>query len=75
MKLLSILCLAGGVLFLTLMVTQVLNRGWGPLDVTVFDVYFVVLPRYLLLIATGLLITGFVSGLRAFPEIARRFAK
>ena len=75
MKLLSILCLAGGVLFLTLMVTQVLNRGWGPLDVTVFDVYFVVLPRYLLLIAIGLLIAGFVSGLRAFPEIARRFAK
>jgi hypothetical protein len=39
----------------------VLTLGWGPLDVTVLDVYFVVLPRYLLLIAGVLLIAGLVS--------------
>jgi hypothetical protein len=61
MKLLSILFFAGGVVFLMLAVTQVLKRGWGPLDVTVLDVYFVVLPRYLLLIAGVLLIAGLVS--------------
>jgi hypothetical protein len=49
MKLLSILFFTGGGVFLILTVTQVLARGWGPLDVTVLDVYFVVLPRYLLL--------------------------
>lgn len=38
MKLLSILFFAGGVVFLILTVTQVLARGWGPLDVTVLDV-------------------------------------
>jgi hypothetical protein len=61
MKLLSILFFAGGVVFLILTVTQVLARGWGPLDVTVLDVYFVVLPRHLLLISAALLIAGCVS--------------
>jgi hypothetical protein len=61
MKLLAILFFAGGVVLLMLTVTQVLKRGWGPLDVTVLDVYFVVLPRYLLLIAGVLLIAGLVS--------------
>ena len=61
MKLLSILFFAGGGLFLILTVTQVLERGWGPLDVTVLDVYFVILPRYLLMISTALLIAGCVS--------------
>jgi hypothetical protein len=61
MKLLAILYFAGSVVFLILMVTQVLTRGWGPLDVTVFDIYFVVLPRYLLLIVIGLLVAGFVA--------------
>jgi hypothetical protein len=48
MKLLSSLFFAGGGVLLILTATQVLARGWGPLDVTVLDVYFVVLPRYLL---------------------------
>ena len=60
MKLLSILFFAGGVVFLILTVTQVLARGWGPLDVTVRDLYFVVLPRYLLLISAALFIAGCV---------------
>jgi len=61
MKLLSILFFAGGGVFLILTVRQVLARGWGPLDVTVLDVYFVVLPRYLRLISAALLIVGCVS--------------
>jgi hypothetical protein len=61
MKLLSIMFFAGGVVFLILTVAQVLERGWGPLDVTVLDFYFVVLPRYLLLISAALLIAGCVS--------------
>jgi hypothetical protein len=67
MKLLSILFFAGGVVFLILTVTQVLTRGWGRLDVTVLDVYFVVLPRYLLLIAGVLLIAGLVSAFAPHP--------
>jgi hypothetical protein len=61
MKLLSISFFAGGVVFLILTVTQVLARGWSPSDVTVLDFYFVVLPRYLLLISAALLIAGCVS--------------
>jgi hypothetical protein len=61
MKLLSTLFFAGGVVFLILTVAQVLARGWGPLDLTVLDVYFVILPRYLLLISAALLIAGCVS--------------
>jgi hypothetical protein len=61
MKLLSILLFAGGAVFLTLTVMQVLTRGWGPLDVTILDLYFVVLPRYLLLVAGVLFIAGFVA--------------
>jgi hypothetical protein len=67
MKLLSILFFAGGVVFLILTVTQVLTRGWGPLDVELLHVYLVVLPRYLLLIAAVLLIAGFVSALVPHP--------
>jgi hypothetical protein len=67
MKLLSILSFAGGVVFLILMVTQVLLRGWGPVDVTVLDVYFVVVPRYTLLISLCLLVAGFVSAFAARP--------
>jgi hypothetical protein len=67
MKLLSILFFAGGLVFLILTVTQVLTRGWGPLDVTVLDFYFVVLPRYLLLIAGVLLIAGLVSASALHP--------
>lgn len=67
MKLLSVLCFAGGVVFLALTITQVLTRGWGPLDVSVFDVYFIVLPRYLLLIALCLLVAGFVAAFAPHP--------
>jgi hypothetical protein len=67
MKLLSIFFFAGGAVFLILTVTQVLTRGWGPLDVQLLDVYFVVLPRYLLLIAGVLLIAGFVSAFAPHP--------
>ena len=59
MKLMSILLFAGGVVFLLLTVTLALTRG--SLDVTVLDVYFVVLPRYLLIVAVVLLVGGFVS--------------
>jgi len=58
---------AGGVVFLILTVTLVLLRGWGPVDVTVFDVYFVVVPRYTLLISLCLLVAGFVSAFAAHP--------
>jgi hypothetical protein len=61
MKLLSILFFAGGIVFVILTVAQLLTRGWGPVDVELLHVYFVVLPRYLLLIAGVLLIAGFVS--------------
>ena len=67
MKLLSILFFAGGAVFLISTVTQVLTRGWGPLDVTVLDIYFVVLPRYLLLIAGILLIAGLISAFALHP--------
>jgi hypothetical protein len=67
MKLLSILFFAGGVVFLILTATQVLTRGWVPLDVEVFHVYFVVLPRHLLLIAGVLLIAGCVSVFAPHP--------
>lgn len=67
MKLLSILFFAGGIVFLILTVTQVLHRGWGPLDVELLHVYLVVLPRYLLLIAAVLLIAGFVSAFVPHP--------
>jgi len=67
MRLLSILCFIGGVVLLALTVTNALTRGWGPLDLSVFDVYLVVLPRYLLLTAAGLLIIGFVSAAVPHP--------
>lgn len=67
MKPLSMLFFAGGAIFLMFTVTQVLTRGWGPLDMTVLDVYFVILPRYLLLIAGVLLIAGLVSASAPHP--------
>jgi hypothetical protein len=69
---LSILFFAGGVVVLILAVTQVLARGWGPLDVSVFDVYFVVLPRYLLLISVALLIAGSFRLLPRISDISKR---
>jgi uncharacterized membrane protein YedE/YeeE len=59
MKLISILLIAGGVLFLVMTFALALTRG--VLDVSVFDVYFVVRPLYLLLIAAVLFTGGFVS--------------
>lgn len=67
MKVLSILFFATGVVFLILTATQVLTRGWGPLDVEVFHVYFVVLPCYVLLFAGVLLIAGCVSVFARHP--------
>jgi len=67
MKLVSILFLAGGGVFLLLTITQVLLRGWGPMDVTVLDVYFVVVPRYTLLISLCLLVAGLVSACATHP--------
>ena len=61
MKLLSIFPSQAERFSLTLTVTQMLTRGWGPLDVELLHVYFVVLPRHLPLIAGGLLIAGFAS--------------
>jgi uncharacterized membrane protein YedE/YeeE len=58
----SILLIAGGVLFLVMTFALTLTRGvLGVLDVSVFDVYFVVRPLYLLLIAAVLFTGGFVS--------------
>ncbi|MBZ5686795.1 MAG: hypothetical protein LAP86_17360 [Acidobacteriia bacterium] len=58
----SILLFVGGSVFLVLAFSLAVTRGvLGALDVTVFDVYFVVRPLYLLLIAAVLFIGGFVS--------------
>jgi hypothetical protein len=67
MKVLSILSFTVGVVFLILTVTLVLLRGWGPVDVTVLDVYFVVVPRYTLLISLCLLAAGLVSAFATHP--------
>jgi hypothetical protein len=67
MKVLSILSFTVGVVFLILTVTLVPLRGWGPVDVTVLDVYFVVVPRYTLLISLCLLAAGLVSAFATHP--------
>ena len=67
MKALSILFFAVGVVFLLLTITQVLLRGWGPMDVIILDVYFVVVPRYTLLISLCLLAAGLVSAFARHP--------
>jgi len=62
MKLISILLFLAGVLFLAMAFAPALTRGvLGVLDVTVLDVYFVVRPLYLLLIAAVFFAGGFVS--------------
>jgi len=62
MKLISMLLFLGGVLFLVMTFALALTRGvLGILDVTVFDVYFVVRPLYLLPIAAVLFTGGLVS--------------
>lgn len=67
MTLLSVLCFVGGVVFLIWTFVQVLTRGWGPLDVSVLDVYFVVVPRYLLIAAIGLLAAGLIAAFAPHP--------
>jgi hypothetical protein len=54
----SALLLAVGVLFLVL--AGVLARTIHSLDLQIFDVYFVILPRYLLLLAAALLLAALV---------------
>ena len=62
MKLMSILFFVAGAVFLVLAFSLAVTRGvLSALDVTVFDVYFVVRPLYLLLIAAVLFVGGFVS--------------
>jgi hypothetical protein len=62
MKLISILLFLAGVLFLVMAFALALTRGvLGVLDMTVLDVYFVVRPLYLLLIAAVFFTGGFVS--------------
>ncbi len=58
MKIIAVSCFALGAAFLLLAVTQVIKRVWAPLDLTVFDFYLVVRPRYLLLIAGGIVVAG-----------------
>jgi hypothetical protein len=57
-KLLSIVLFAGSALFLILALVLALTKG--SLDVSVHDFYFVVLPRYLLLIAVVLFTAGWI---------------
>lgn len=62
MKQMSILLFVGGVVFPMLAFALAVTRGvLGALDVSVFDVYFVVRPLYLLLIAAVSFVGGFVS--------------
>jgi hypothetical protein len=62
MKLMSIVLFVGGVVFLVMAFALAATRGiLGVIDVTIFDVYFVVRPLYLVLIAAVLFIGAFVS--------------
>lgn len=60
MKIISVLCFALCAVLLFLAVLQVITRGWGPLDVSVLDFYFVILPIYSLWIAGILIAAGLV---------------
>jgi hypothetical protein len=57
-KLVSIVLFAGSAVFLIL--ALVLTLTSGALDVSVLDYYFVVLPRYLLLVAAILFTAGWI---------------
>ena len=57
-KVFSGMLLAGGVLFIVSAV--VLARTVRSLDLQIFDVYFVVLPRYLFFLALGLFLGAFI---------------
>ena len=57
-KLMSTVLFAGSALFVILTFALALTKG--ALDVSVLDLYFVVLPRYLLLIAAILFTAGWI---------------
>jgi hypothetical protein len=57
-KLVSGVLFAGSAVFLILAVALALTKG--ALDVSVLDFYFVVLPRYLLLVAAILFAAGWI---------------
>jgi len=57
-KLVSGVLIAGSAVFLILAVALALTKG--ALDVSVLDFYFVVLPRYLLLVAAILFAAGWI---------------
>jgi len=57
-KLVSIVLFVGSAVFLILALVLALTRG--ALDVSVLDYYFVVLPRYLLLVAAILFTAGWI---------------
>jgi hypothetical protein len=57
-RLLSIVFCAGGAVFLMLALVLALTKG--SLDLSVLDFYFIVLPRYLLLIAGILFTAGWI---------------
>jgi len=57
-RLISIVLFAGSAVFLLLALVLALTKG--VLDVSVLDYYFVVLPRYLLLLAAILFSVGWI---------------
>jgi len=61
-KMLSPLLFAGSAVFLILALVLALTKGAlkGALDVSVLDFYFVVLPRYLFLVAAILFTAGWI---------------
>ncbi len=67
MKLLSILSFAGGTVLLVLAITIALTMGLGALDVSVFDVYFVIRSLYLLMISAVLFVAGWLTLAHPIP--------
>ena len=61
MKMIAVLCFVVGAVFLLLTALWVITRGWRPLDVSALDVYFVVRPSYLLLIAGSFTCAGWLA--------------
>ena len=57
-RLMSIVLFVGSVVFVILALVLALTKG--ALDVSVLDFYFVVLPRYLLLVAAILFTAGWI---------------
>ena len=61
MKVIAVLCFAAGATLLFLAAIQLISKGWGPIDISVHDHYFVIVPQYLLLIAGCLIAAGSVG--------------